>query len=83
MGSKAIGIGAYRSAEVLLRWNVVERDEKGRYKKNGWAIRGLHSYTWRGKSGRVVSIELAEGAFRETKRTDQQIFLVKKSMMIQ
>jgi hypothetical protein len=68
-GSKASGIGAYRGAEALLQWHIVERDEKGRYKKKTVGPSEVFApYALRGKSGRVVSIELAEGAFREIKR---------------
>jgi hypothetical protein len=56
-------------AEVLLEWHIVERDEKDRYKKKTVGPSEVFApYAWRGKSGRVVSIELAEGAFREIKK---------------
>jgi hypothetical protein len=68
-GSKSSRIGAYRDAEVLLDWNIVERDEKGRYKKKMIGTSEIFApYTLKGKHGTIISIELAEDASRATKK---------------
>jgi hypothetical protein len=69
LGSKASGIRAYRSEEVLLNWHIVELDKKDRYKKKTVGPSEVFApYALRGKSRRIVSIELANNVFRWTKQ---------------
>ena len=84
LGSKASGIGAYRSEEVLLDWHIVELDEKGRYKKKMVGPSEVFApYALRGKSGRIISVELADNAFRVTKQNKSEDIFGEKLILIQ